>query len=79
MPVPILVSDPAPEILPPSVSALACVSTVRPPSIDTALPSESPLAAACRVVPSAAVRPALPSAVLVLTASVPPARNVPPE
>src|SRR6266851_1384418 len=78
MPAPILVSPPLPTMLPASVSAFACVSTVPVPLSVIALASESPLAAACRVVPFAKVRSPVPNAVLDPTASVPALTIVPP-
>src|SRR6266436_2855357 len=79
VPAPILVSPPVPTRLPASVSAFACVSTVLVPLSVIALASESPLAAACNVVPFAKVRSPVPSAVLEATASVPALSAVPPE
>ena len=61
-----------------SPSAFACVSTVLLPLSVIALARESPLAAACSVVPSAKVRVPGPSAVLDPTANVPPLSAVPP-
>jgi hypothetical protein len=79
VPPPILVSPPAPTMLPDSVSAFACVSTVLVPLSVIALASESPLAAACSVVPLAKVRSPVPSALLDPAASVPAFMVVPPE
>jgi hypothetical protein len=66
-------------MLPASVSAFACVSTVLVPLSVIALASETPLAAACNVVPFAKVRSPVPSAVLDPIASVPALSAVPPE
>src|SRR5262249_14431894 len=65
-------------MLPDSVSAFACVSTVLVPLRVIALASDSPLAAACNVVPFAKVRSPVPSALLEPTASVPALSAVPP-
>ena len=77
MPLPILVSPPLPEITPERVSALVWVSTVSVPLSVTAFASDSPLAAACSVVPLAKASAPVPSAVLDPTASVPALSAVP--
>jgi hypothetical protein len=79
VPLPILVKAPVPPIVPPSVSALAWVSTVLLPLSVMALPSDRPFAAACSVVPLAKVSPPVPRALLLPTANVPADRVVPPE
>jgi hypothetical protein len=68
IPAPILVRPPLPDSAPESVSALVCVSTVSVPLNTIALASESPLAAACSVVPLANVSAPVLSAVFEPTA-----------
>ena len=79
VPLPILVRPPLPEIGPESVSALFWVSTIAVPLSAIALPSESPLAAACRAVPLLKASVPVPSAAFDATASVPALSTVPPE
>lgn len=79
VPPPILVRAPGPESVPERVRAFACVSTVSVPLSSIPSARDSPLAAACSVVPFAKMKAPVPSALLDSTASVAALSAVPPE